>query len=171
MALRQAAAQAATLLRLSGRPAATESLWVSLSRRAISTTHFASSEEVRDGLHYAESHEWVKVDGDIGTVGISDHAQQALGDIVFVELPEEGLNVEAQTKVSSVESVKAVSDIYSPVSGTVVEINTVLADSPETINRSPYEDGWFFKVKLDKGVGDHLMDAAKYKDFQDGGDH
>ncbi|KAG0563994.1 hypothetical protein KC19_8G074300 [Ceratodon purpureus] len=165
MALRSAAAQAATLLRLSGRPAVTQSLWVPLARRSISTTQFAS-DEVREGLHYAESHEWVKVEGDIGTIGVTDHAQMLLGELVFVELPDTGTSVTGAEKFGSVESVKAVSDIYSPISGEVVEINSTLSDSPETINSSPYDEGWLIKVKLsDKSQLKKLMDNKNYSEL------
>lgn len=122
-----------------------------------------------DDLKYATSHEWVKVDDDgIATVGISDHAQDALGDIVFVELPEPGATVNAKDEVAVVESVKAASDVYSPVSGEVTEVNDTLLDAPETVNSSPYENGWFFKLKLsdDAELGE-LMDAEAYSDHCD----
>lgn len=164
MALRSAAARAATLLRLR---VAQPGLWVPLARRTISATRFAS-DEVREGIHYAESHEWVKVEGDIGTIGITDHAQKALGDLVFVELPDMGTPVTGKEKFGSVESVKAVSEIYSPISGEVVETNSSLSDAPETVNASPYEDGWLIKVKLtDKSDLNNLMNAEKYSVFQD----
>ncbi|XP_024356663.1 uncharacterized protein [Physcomitrium patens] len=167
MALRSAATQAATLLRLRGRPALTQSIYVPLARR-FSTTQVAS-DEVRDGLHYAETHEWVKVDGDIGTIGISDHAQKALGDLVFIELPEGGSAVTAKTRFGLVESVKAVSEVYSPVSGEVVETNSSLSETPETVNSSPYDEGWLIKVKLsDKSELENLMNKEKYAEHQDG---
>jgi len=121
---------------------------------------------IPDDLRYASTHEWTKVNDDgTATIGISDHAQDALGDIVFVELPEPGTTVNAKEEVAVVESVKAASDIYSPVSGEVIAVNDALVDSPETVNSSPYENGWFFKVKIgdDAELGE-LMDADAYSD-------
>ncbi len=122
-----------------------------------------------DNLRYASSHEWVRVDDEgIATVGISDHAQDALGDIVFVELPEPGIEVNAKDEVAVVESVKAASDIYSPVSGEIIEINEALIDAPETVNSVPYDGGWFYKIKLsDEMELDELMDADAYSDHCD----
>lgn len=122
-----------------------------------------------DNLKYASSHEWVRVDDEgIATVGISDHAQDALGDIVFVELPEPGIEVNAKDEVAVVESVKAASDIYSPVSGEIIEINEALIDAPETVNSVPYDGGWFYKIKLsDEMELDELMDADAYSDHCD----
>ncbi len=119
-----------------------------------------------DDLKYAASHEWVKIDDSgVATVGISDHAQDALGDIVFVELPEPGTTVNAKDEVAVVESVKAASDIYSPLSGEITEVNDTLLDAPETVNSSPYENGWFYKMKLtDEGELGELMDADAYSD-------
>lgn len=116
-------------------------------------------------LKYASSHEWARLESD-GTVvvGITDHAQEALGDIVYIELPEMGAAVDAGTEVAVVESVKAASDIYSPITGEVVEINPALEDEPETVNSSPYADGWLFRVKV--GSTDELeemMDADGYQ--------
>ena len=100
-------------------------------------------------LKYAASHEWVRLEGDgTAVIGITDHAQAALGDVVYVELPEEGADIDAGAEVAVVESVKAASDIYSPVTGAVIEINPVLEEQPEAINQSPYVDGWLFRVKL-----------------------
>ena len=117
-------------------------------------------------LKYAISHEWVREDGDdVVTIGISDFAQEKLGDVVFVELPEEGAEVSAGDPVAVVESVKAASDIYAPVSGTVVAVNSSLEDTPEQVNEDAYEDGWFFKIKLsDAGELGDLMDADSYAD-------
>ncbi|MSR10722.1 MAG: glycine cleavage system protein GcvH [Gammaproteobacteria bacterium] len=117
-----------------------------------------------DNLKYATSHEWVRVDDDgIATVGISHHAQDALGDIVFVDLPELGTTVNAKDEVAVVESVKAASDIYSPVSGEVVAINEDLKDAPETVNSQPYDGGWFFKIQIsDEKELEELMDAEAY---------
>ena len=116
--------------------------------------------------YYTEDHEWVEVDGDIGTVGISEYAQGQLGDIVFVETPDEGREVGKGDEAAVVESVKAASDVYSPVSGTVIEGNAALADTPELVNEDPEGDGWFFKLTLsDPSELDELMDEAKYADF------
>jgi len=118
---------------------------------------------------FTEKHEWVKVDGDIAAVGISDYAQKELGDVVYVELPVLGDTVEQGDACSNIESVKAVSDIYSPVGGEIVEINEDLEDAPETINKDPYGDGWIFKVKMDDpGQLDDLMDAAAYDEYLKG---
>ena len=116
--------------------------------------------------YYTEDHEWVEVDGDIGTVGISDYAQGQLGDIVFVEVPDEGKEIGKGDDIAVVESVKAASDVYSPVSGTVIEGNAALADAPETVNEDAEGDGWFFKLTLsDPSELESLMDEAKYADF------
>lgn len=115
-------------------------------------------------LKYASSHEWARLESD-GTVviGITDHAQAALGDVVYVELPEEGADIDAGSEIAVVESVKAASDIYSPVTGEVVEINPALEDQPETINQSPYVDGWLFRVRLSNPDElDDMMNADEY---------
>ena len=106
------------------------------------------SSKVPADLKYAKSHEWLRLEGDTGTVGITDHAQQELTDIVFVELPAVGRKVKAAEACAVVESVKTASDIYSPVSGEVLEINSALAKKPELVNSDPYGAGWFFKLKL-----------------------
>ena len=117
-------------------------------------------------MKFTEDHEWVLVEKDVATVGITDFAQESLGDIVFVELPNVGLRVEAGKAFGVVESVKAVSDVYAPVSGQIVEINEELPDTPEVINTSPYEDGWMVKIKLeDLAELDTLMDADAYQEF------
>ncbi len=114
-------------------------------------------------LKYANSHEWARLEGDIVTVGITDHAQDALGDVVYVELPEIGDTINAGDEAGVVESVKAASDIYAPVTGEVVEINEDLEDAPETINADAYNDGWFFKLKIsDPAELDDLLDAEGY---------
>ena len=115
-------------------------------------------------LRFAESHEWAKQEGDLIVVGISDHAQEALGDVVFVELPEIGKVFAAGDAAGVVESVKAASDIYSPVGGEVVEVNQALGDAPEELNNEPYSS-WIFKVKPSNADGDlaKLLDAAGYK--------
>ncbi len=123
--------------------------------------------EVIKGLKYIASHEWIRDDGDgVVTVGITDHAQEALGDVVFVELPDVGAEMSAGDDAGVVESVKAASDIYSPVSGEIVEVNSELEESPETVNGSPFGDGWFFKVKLsDSSEMDGLLDADAYQEI------
>ena len=114
-------------------------------------------------LKYATSHEWARLDGDIITVGITDHAQEALGDLVFVELPEVGDSVNAGDEAGVVESVKAASDIYAPVSGEVVEVNPALEDTPELINSDPYGEGWMYKIKVsDLAELDDMMSADEY---------
>ena len=117
-------------------------------------------------LYFTKEHEWIRVEGDTATVGISDHAQQALGDIVFAEVPEAGRSLAKGQDAAVVESVKAASDVYAPVSGEVVEGNAAVADDPALINRDPEGDGWFFKLKLsDTAELDGLMDEAAYRDW------
>lgn len=120
--------------------------------------------EFPEELKYTEEHEWVMVEEELAVIGISDFAQDALGDVVFVELPEVGAALEAGKAFGVVESVKAVSDIYAPVSGTVEEINEDLLDAPEIINTSPYEDGWMIKIRMDDAAeADALMSADAYQ--------
>ena len=118
-----------------------------------------------DSLRFAASHEWVRDNGDgTVTVGISHHAQELLGDVVFVELPEVGAEVEATKEFSLVESVKAASDVYAPVSGEVVEVNEALEDAPETVNEAPEGEGWIAKIKLSNAAElEQLMDENAYK--------
>jgi glycine cleavage system H protein len=117
-------------------------------------------------LYFTKDHEWVRVEGDVATVGISDHAQEALGDIVFADVPEAGRTVAKGDEAAVVESVKAASDVYAPVGGEVVEGNSALADDPSLINRDPEGDGWFFKLKLsDSSELDGLMDEAAYREW------
>ena len=119
-------------------------------------------------LRFSEEHEWVSVDGDIATIGISDFAQQQLGDVVFIELPDVGRKVERGAEVAVVESVKAASEINVPLSGEIVEINDALVDEPARVNESPEQEGWFFKMRLnDTAEVSELMDAAAYKTFTD----
>src|ERR1044072_4591663 len=106
------------------------------------------SSKVPSDLKYAKSHEWVRVTGDVATIGITDHAQHELTDVVFVELPVTGRKVKAGEACAVVESVKTASDIYAPVSGEIIEVNTAVSDNPALVNTAPYADGWFFKVKL-----------------------
>jgi glycine cleavage system H protein len=115
---------------------------------------------------YTKEHEWVKVDGDTGTIGITDYAQDQLGDIVFVDLPAPGTNVTALQKFGEIESVKAVSELYSPVSGEVVERNDGLENSPQSVNDDPYGDGWMLRVRLsDAAELDRLMSSDEYENF------
>lgn len=124
-----------------------------------------------EGLFYSESHEWVKVDGETAIIGISDHAQQAMGNIVYVDMPEEEDEVTADEDFGAVESVKAASDLISPVSGVVVEVNEALADAPELLNKDAYEN-WIVKVKMDDPEElKNLMDAAAYEKFCENEEH
>ena len=119
---------------------------------------------VPEDLKYAETHEWVRIDKTIGTVGITDHAQAELTDIVYVELPKVGAKVTAKQQAAVVESVKAASDIYAPVSGEVTEVNGQLENSPALVNTAPYAEGWLFKVQLEEGADlSELKDAAAYR--------
>ena len=117
-------------------------------------------------LKYSREHEWVRLDGDIATVGISQFAQEQLGDVVFVELPDIGKAVVQNDDVAVVESVKAASEVYAPVSGEVIAVNAELEDDPELVNRAPTGEGWFMKIKIsDSSQLDDMMDVAAYNDF------
>jgi glycine cleavage system H protein len=118
---------------------------------------------VPEELQYTRSHEWVRTEGDTATIGITDHAQDELGDIVFVELPETGATFDAGDSFGTVESVKAVSDLYAPVGGEVVEVNETLSESPEKINEDPYGEGWIVKIQV-SGEAD-LLSASDYEQF------
>jgi glycine cleavage system H protein len=119
---------------------------------------------VPDDLRYTKDHEWVRLDGDVARVGITDYAQDALGDVVFVQVPETGGSVAMGDMVSEVESTKSVSEIYAPLAGTVAEANPDLADAPERLNEDPYGDGWIFTLTLsDPSQVDQLLDAAGYR--------
>ena len=118
---------------------------------------------VPSDLRYVKSHEWVRLDGDVATVGITDHAQDQLGEVVYVDMPDEGDEFEAGGELGEIESSKAVSAIYAPISGEVVAVNEALDDEPETVNSSPYGDGWLVKIKLsDPSEVESLLDAAAY---------
>ena len=129
--------------------------------------------EIPGDLKFLKSHEWARVEDDgLVRVGISDHAQSQLGDLVYVELPEVGSDVKASTGAAVVESVKAASDIYSPISGEIVEINEILSDKPETINEDAYGDGWIFLVRpSDRAELDELLDANEYEELVENEDH
>ena len=115
---------------------------------------------------YTEDHEWVSVEGDIATVGITDYAQEQLGEVVFVEMPDSDREVEQREESAVIESVKAAGELKSPVSGTVVEVNELLGDEPAKVNDDPHGEGWFFKLKIsDSSQLDALMDEAAYKDY------
>ena len=121
---------------------------------------------IPDHLRYTSDHEWISIEGDVVTIGITDHAQEELSDVVFVELPSVGRAVGSGDEVGTVESVKAVSPIYAPLGGEVVAINTEVEGDPSVINSSPYEEGWIFKVRLeDAGDLDELLDAGAYEDL------
>jgi glycine cleavage system H protein len=121
---------------------------------------------VPEDLHYSKDHEWIRVEGNVGVVGITDHAQDALGDVVYVELPKAGDEFAAHESFGSVESVKAVSEIFTPVSGEITEANDSLQDEPEKVNQDPYGEGWMIKIKMkNPGEVDSLLTAAEYEDF------
>ena len=121
---------------------------------------------VPEGLYYSKDHEWLKVEGETATVGITDHAQSALGDVVYVELPKAGETFGAHETFGSVESVKAVSELFLPVAGEVTEVNESLQDEPEKVNTDPYGDGWMIRVRLsDRGAVDGMLSAAEYEDY------
>ena len=122
-----------------------------------------------DDLRYTQEHEWVRVDGTSARVGITDYAQDALGDVVYVDLPQVGTAVAAMASCCEVESTKSVSEIFSPVSGTITEVNSDLSDTPQMINEDPYGKGWIFAVEIsDAAEVDSLMDAAAYQTFLEG---
>jgi glycine cleavage system H protein len=121
---------------------------------------------VPEDLHYSKDHEWVRVDGDQAIIGITDYAQNSLGDVVYVELPKVGEEFAANESFGSVESVKAVSEVFTPVAGAVVKINESLADEPEKVNSDPYGEGWMIRVQMSNpGEVDSLLTAAEYEDF------
>ncbi|MGA7615144.1 MAG: glycine cleavage system protein GcvH [Thermoanaerobaculia bacterium] len=115
---------------------------------------------------YAKSHEYIHVEGDIATIGISDYAQKELGDVVYVDVPQVGSELESGDELGSIESVKAVSELFSPVSGEVIEVNERLADKPDLVNTDPYGDGWMVKIRMSKAdEADDLMDAEEYDEY------
>ena len=115
-------------------------------------------------LRYHKEHDWARIDGDTAVFGITDYAQEQLGDIVYIELPEVGSEVTKDSAYAEIESVKAVSDVYAPLSGTIIEVNEEAVDAPETLNESPYEDGWLIKIKLsESGQIDDLMSVEEYE--------
>jgi glycine cleavage system H protein len=125
--------------------------------------------QIPDDLRYSSDHEWVRVDGGRARIGITDYAQDALGDVVFVDLPEVGTAAAAGASISEVESTKSVSDIYAPVSGTIVEVNGDLGDAPERLNEDPYGEGWICTIELsDPSEVDGLLDAAAYRALVEG---
>lgn len=125
--------------------------------------------EFKDSVQYQDSHEWLLVDGDLGTIGISDYAQDSLGDVVFVEFPELGKVLKKGEAFGVVESVKAASDVFMPVTGEIVEINTLLGDNPEKINHSPFDEGWIIKIKITKPEEvSTLMSSADYQEYVKG---
>jgi len=123
--------------------------------------------EIKDDLKYSKEHEWVRIEGDICVIGITDHAQNSLHEITFVEISEVGTVLKANDECGLVESMKASSDLFTPVGGEIIEVNTVLEDAPETVNEDPYGAGWMFKIKPSNLDGDlaALLDAAGYKAF------
>ena len=121
---------------------------------------------VPEDLHYSKDHEWIRMEGEVGTIGITDYAQHSLGDVVYVELPKVGDKFEAHESFGSVESVKAVSELFTPVAGEVVEVNETLQDTPESVNSDPYGAAWMIRVRVkDRGAVDALLTAAEYEDF------
>ena len=124
---------------------------------------------IPDDLRYTKEHEWIRLDGDTARIGISDFAQDSLGDIVFVQLPDVGLEVVIGASISEIESTKSVSDIYAPMSGEVTAVNDALTTQPELVNSDPYGAGWMFELRLsDASEADGLFDAAKYREFIEG---
>ncbi len=121
---------------------------------------------VPENLHYSKDHEWVRVDGEVAVIGITDYAQNSLGDVVYVELPKAGDEFSSNESFGSVESVKAVSEVFSPVAGQVVQTNETLADEPEKVNQDPYGEGWMIRIRMSSpGEVDSLLTAAEYEDF------
>ncbi len=121
---------------------------------------------IPEDLHYSKDHEWIRVEGDIGTIGITDHAQHSLGDVVYVELPKVGESFAAHESFGSVESVKAVSEIFTPVGGEITEVNESLQDEAEKVNSDPYGDAWMIRIRMSNpGEVDSLLNSVEYEDF------
>ena len=121
---------------------------------------------IPENLRYSKDHEWVGVDGDIATIGITDYAQHSLGDVVYIDMPRAGDSFMAHEAFGSVESVKAVSEIFLPVAGEITEVNDGLNDTPEDVNNDPYDAGWMIKIKMDKpGEADALLSAVEYEEY------
>lgn len=121
---------------------------------------------ILENLRYTKDHEWVAVNGDTATVGITDYAQHSMGDVVYVELPKVGEKLAAHDAIGSVESVKAVSEVFTPIGGEVLEANEAINDTPEIVNSDPYGDGWMIKIKMDNtGEADALLNAAEYEEY------
>ena len=121
---------------------------------------------IPENLHYSKDHEWVKVDGDVATIGITDFAQHSLGDVVYIELPSVGDKFATHEAFGSVESVKAVSEVFIPIAGEVLEVNDGLNDTPEAVNNDPYGDAWMIRVKMDNaGEADGMLNAAEYEEY------
>lgn len=121
---------------------------------------------VPEDLQYSKDHEWIRVDGDVATIGITDYAQNSLGDVVYVELPKPGEKFEAHESFGSVESVKAVSEIFTPVSGEVVEVNESLSDEPEKVNTDPYGEAWMIRIRMgNPGEVDSMLSSVEYEEF------
>ena len=121
---------------------------------------------IQENLHYSKDHEWVAVEGDVATIGITDYAQHSLGDVVYVELPKVGDSLESHEAFGSVESVKAVSEVFTPLAGEVVEVNDGLNDNPESVNSDPYGDAWMIKIKMrNQGEADAMLNAAEYEEY------
>jgi glycine cleavage system H protein len=124
---------------------------------------------VPEDLHYSKDHEWLRVEGDVAVIGITDYAQNSLGDVVYVEVPKPGEKFEAHESFGSVESVKAVSEIFTPISGEVVEVNESLSDEPEKVNTDPYGAGWMIRMRMsNRGEVDSLLSAIEYEEFTSG---
>ena len=122
--------------------------------------------KIKANLKYTKEHEWLKIEGEVATVGITDYAQEQLGDVVFIEMPDEDSEVEAESTISTIESVKAVSDIYAPITGTISVVNDSLKDEPAKVNSDPYGEGWLFKIKIsDANQVDSLMSDSEYEEF------
>jgi glycine cleavage system H protein len=118
-----------------------------------------------EDLLYTKEHEWIRIAEGAGTIGITDYAQEELGDVVFVEFPQVGSKVEAGKPLGTIESVKAVSEVFSPVSGEVLEVNSALDTAPETVNKDPYGKGWLVRVQIDQGPGPDIMSAEQYAEY------